>query len=297
MRIFILVSLAMFAFAGNSVFARLGLVGLGGSSTIDPASYTLIRIVSGAIVLAILVSWKQKSIKKLTKHGNWISAAALFGYASAFSYAYVVLETGIGALILFTCVQASMIGWAIIKGDRPLALEWVGLIIDFGAFVWLVSPGLQAPDPFAAFLMLVSGISWAIYSTRGKSATDALTDPLGATAGNFILSIPFALILLVVLFSQVNLDSYGIIMAIGSGVITSAIGYAIWYMALPNISQTQAAIVQLTVPVIAGVGGTLFSGEVWTLRFAISATLILGGVAIAILAKSNRAKSKRTKQH
>lgn len=289
MRIFILVSLAMLAFAGNSVFARLG---LDGTSTIDPASYTLIRLISGAIVLTILVSWRNKSVKKITAGGNWISALALFGYASAFSYAYVVLETGIGALILFTCVQAGMIGWGIIKGDRPIALEWVGLIIAFGAFVWLVSPGLLAPDPFAAFLMLVSGISWAVYSTRGKSVTDAL----GATTGNFILSIPFAIVLLVALLAQVNIDTFGALMAIGSGVITSAIGYAIWYMALPNISQTQAAIVQLTVPVIAGVGGTLFSGEVWTLRFAIAATLILGGVAIAILAKSNRVKSNRAKQ-
>lgn len=281
MRIFILVSLAMIAFAGNSVFARLG---LGSSSSVDPASYTLIRLISGAVVLTIFVSWRNKSVSRITKDGNWISALALFGYASAFSYAYVVLETGMGALILFTCVQAGMIAWGIFKGDRPIVLEWIGLLIAFGAFVWLVSPGLQAPDPIAAFLMFISGISWAVYSTRGKTTKDAL----GATTGNFILSIPFALILLVVLLGQVNLDAYGVYMAIGSGILTSALGYAIWYMALPLISQTQAAIVQLTVPVIAGFGGVLFSSEALTLRFSISATLILGGVAIAILAKSKR---------
>ncbi|MBL1404556.1 MAG: DMT family transporter [Rhizobiales bacterium] len=290
MRIFILVSLAMIAFAGNSVFARLG---LGSSSSIDPASYTLIRLISGAVVLTIVVSWRNKSVTRITKGGNWVSALALFGYASAFSYAYVVLETGMGALILFTCVQAGMIAWGIFKGDRPIALEWLGLIIAFSAFVWLVSPGLQAPDPFAAFLMFVSGISWAVYSTRGKNTKDALNDPLGTTTGNFIMSIPFALILLIALFTQVNIDAYGAYMAIGSGILTSALGYAIWYMALPLISQTQAAIVQLTVPVIAGFGGVLFSSEIFTTRFAISATLILGGVAIAILAKSNRTKSKR----
>lgn len=281
MRIFILVSLAMISFAGNSVFARLG---LGSSSSIDPASYTLIRLISGAVVLTIVVSWRNKSVTRITKGGNWISALALFGYASAFSYAYVVLQTGMGALILFTCVQAGMIAWGIFKGDRPIALEWLGLIIAFSAFVWLVSPSLQAPDPFAAFLMFVSGMSWAVYSTRGKSSADAL----GATTGNFIMSIPFAIILLIALFTQVNIDAYGAYMAIGSGILTSALGYAIWYMALPLISQTQAAIVQLTVPVIAGFGGVLFSSEVFTTRFAISATLILGGVGIAILAKSKR---------
>lgn len=283
MRIFILVSLAMIAFAGNSVFARLG---LNSNTPIDPASYTLIRLISGAVVLTIFVSWRNKSVTRITKGGNWISAAALFGYAAAFSYAYVVLETGMGALILFTCVQVGMIAWGIIKGDRPIALEWFGLVVAFGAFVWLVSPGLQAPDPFAAFLMFVSGISWAVYSTRGKSSTDAL----GTTTGNFILSIPFAIIMLIILAAQVNIEPFGIYMAIGSGILTSALGYAIWYMALPLISQTQAAIVQLTVPVIAGFGGVLFSSEALTMRFAISATLILGGVAIAILAKSERSE-------
>lgn len=286
MRIFILVLLAMIAFAGNSVFARLGLthLGLSGTNTIDPASYTLVRLISGTIVLTIIVSWKKGSTASLIKHGDWISAAALFGYAAAFSFAYLSLETGLGALILFTCVQASMIGWAIFKGDRPTLFEWLGLIIAFGAFAWLVSPGLQAPDPFAAFLMLVAGVSWAVYSTRGRSSQDALS----TTTGNFILSIPFAIALLIVTIGQVNIISYGVLMAIGSGAVTSALGYTIWYMAVRKISQTQAAIVQLSVPVIAGIGGTLFSGEPWTTRFAISAALILGGVAIAILAKLKR---------
>lgn len=272
----------MIAFAGNSVFARLG---LNTQNAIDPASYSLIRLVSGALVLTIFVSYKHNFSKEALNKGNWISGAALFGYAAAFSFAYVNLETGLGALILFSCVQGTMIGWALIQGERPSALEWLGLIIAFGAFVWLVSPGLEAPDPFAAGLMVLSGIAWGIYSIKGKHATDALA----ATTGNFILSVPFAVLLIALTYSQVNLDTFGIIMAIGSGALTSALGYALWYNVLTKITQTQAAIVQLSVPIIAGIGGALFSGEAWTMRFIISSILILGGVSIAILAKSKKA--------
>lgn len=286
MRLFLLTLLTMTAFAANSVFGRLALDSSTADIAIDPASYSLIRLASGAIMLLLLFRFTSKSTKldKQTS-GNWISAFALFAYAAAFSYAYVSLESGMGALILFSCVQGTMIGWAIYSGDRPNLFELTGMTIAFGAFLWLVSPGLAAPNPIAASLMALSGIAWGVYSLRGKQAAD----PLIATTGNFTRAVPFALLLTLLAIQHLSVSLFGTIMAIASGAISSAMGYALWYEVLKNLKSTQAAIVQLSVPVIAGIGGLILLNEPMTQRFVIASILILGGIAIAILAKSSRA--------
>ena len=280
LQLFLLVTLTMVAFAANSVFARLGLSDGG----MDAAEFTFVRLVSGAVVLALLVLSRTGIVSVVREHGNAMSALMLFAYAAGFSFAYLQLDTGTGALILFACVQATMIGWGIATGHKPVALEWAGLIVAFGAFIWLVSPGLSAPDPFSAFLMVVAGIAWGIYSLRGRG----MSNPLAATAGNFILSVPLA-VLLVVIVSSWSFSTFGVIMAIASGAMTSALGYALWYWCLPQITATRAAIVQLSVPAIATIGGIAFSGEELSLRLGLSCALILGGVAIAILAKQKTA--------
>lgn len=288
MRLILITSLTMIAFAANSVLGRMA-IGSGDAPLIDPASFSAIRLVSGALMLAVLVGLTGSGSARSPRFqsGSWASALALFAYAVAFSYAYVALETGIGALILFACVQATMIGWALKEGDRPSGLEWLGLATAFGAFIWLVSPGLSAPDPAAAALMAVSGIAWGAYSLRGRG----LPDPLKATADNFMRSLAFLLPLgamVLLTGSDVHASGRGLVLAVISGSVTSGLGYALWYRVLRQIGATQGAIVQLTVPVIAAIGGTLFVAEGWSLRLVVSSLLILGGVAMAILAKQRR---------
>lgn len=288
MRLVLLTTLTLIAFAANSVLGRMA-IGSGDAALIDPASYSAVRLASGALMLASLVWFNggRHQSNRLPRSGSWASAFALFAYAVAFSYAYVALDTGIGALILFACVQATMIGWSLSEGDRPSWLEWLGLITAFGAFVWLVSPGLSAPDPLAAAAMALSGVAWGIYSLRGRG----LPDPLKATADNFLRSVIFLIPLgMVVLIAQlpVHVSPRGLLLAILSGAITSGLGYALWYRVLRQIGATQGAILQLIVPVMAAFGGTLLLAEDWTLRLVVSSLFILGGVAVAIIAKQRR---------
>lgn len=288
MRLILITSLTMIAFAANSVLGRMA-IGSDDAPLIDPASFSAIRLISGALMLAVLVGLTGSGSARSPRFqsGSWASALALFAYAVAFSYAYVALETGIGALILFACVQATMIGWALKEGDRPSGLEWLGLATAFGAFIWLVSPGLSAPDPLAAALMAVSGIAWGAYSLRGRG----LPDPLKATADNFMRSLAFLLPLgamVLLTGADVHASGRGLVLAVISGAVTSGLGYALWYRVLRQIGATQGAIVQLTVPVIAAIGGSLFVAEGWSLRLVVSSLLILGGVAVAILAKQRR---------
>ena len=288
MRLILITSLTMIAFAANSVLGRMA-IGSGDAPLIDPASFSAIRLISGALMLAVLVGLTGSGSARSPRFqsGSWASALALFAYAVAFSYAYVALETGIGALILFACVQATMIGWALKEGDRPSGLEWLGLATAFGAFIWLVSPGLSAPDPWAAALMAVSGIAWGAYSLRGRG----LPDPLKATADNFMRSLAFLLPLgamVLLTGADVHASGRGLVLAVISGAVTSGLGYALWYRVLRQIGATHGAIVQLTVPVIAAIGGSLFVAEGWSLRLVVSSLLILGGVAVAILAKQHR---------
>lgn len=288
LRLILLTALTMTAFAANSVLGRMA-IGSGETPLIDPASYSAVRLIAGAVALALIVwfSMARRGQSELARSGSWSSAFALFVYAAAFSYAYVALDTGVGALILFACVQATMIGWSLKEGDRPSPLEWLGLLTAFGAFIWLVSPGLAAPDPLAAAAMAVSGIAWGAYSLRGRG----LPDPLKATADNFLRSVVFLAplgVLVAIAGLPVHATGSGLVLAVLSGAVTSGIGYALWYRVLRQIGGTQGAIVQLTVPVIAAFGGTLFLAEAWTLRLALSSVLILGGVALAILAKQRR---------
>ena len=272
MRVVIPTLLAMVAFASNSLLCRLALR----QTTIDAASFTLIRLLSGAIALWLIVITRKA---RRTTAGNWTSALALFAYAAAFSFAYVSLSAGTGALLLFGMVQATMIFGGLRKGERLNARQWFGLAIALGGLVALVFPGLSAPPIGGALLMTGAGVAWGIYSLRGKGAGD----PTSVTAGNFWRSVVFAAVLSMALLRWTNLDLAGIRYAIASGAIASGVGYLIWYSALPGLKATTAATVQLSVPVLAAVGGILFLGESITLRLLLASLLILGGISLVIV--------------
>jgi drug/metabolite transporter (DMT)-like permease len=274
MRVVILTLLAMAAFASNSLLCRLALR----QTTIDAASFTLIRLLSGVIALWLIVITRKPG---RTTAGNWTSALALFAYAAAFSFAYISLSVGTGALLLFGMVQATMIFWGLRKGERLNARQWFGLAIALGGLVALVFPGLSAPPIGGALLMTGAGIAWGIYSLRGKGAGD----PTSVTAGNFWRSVVFAAVLSMALLRWTNLDPAGIRYAIVSGAIASGVGYVIWYSALPGLKATTAATVQLSVPVLAAVGGILFLSESITLRLLLASLLILGGIGLVIIEK------------
>jgi len=274
MRVVILTLLAMVAFASNSLLCRLALT----QTTIDAASFTLIRLLSGVIALWLIVITRKPG---RTTTGNWTSALALFAYAAAFSFAYISLSVGTGALLLFGMVQATMIFWGLRKGERLNARQWFGLAIALSGLVALVFPGLSAPPIGGALLMTGAGIAWGIYSLRGKGAGD----PTSVTAGNFWRSVVFAAVLSMALLRWTNLDPAGIRYAIVSGAIASGVGYVIWYSALPGLKATTAATVQLSVPVLAAVGGILFLSESITLRLLLASLLILGGIGLVIIEK------------
>jgi drug/metabolite transporter (DMT)-like permease len=266
--------LAMIAFAGNSLLCRLALK----DSGIDAASFTTVRIVSGALALWLIVRIRDGTA---AKEGNWPSALALFAYAAAFSYAYISLTAGTGALLLFGAVQATMIGYAIWSGERLRPLQVAGIIFALGGLLGLLLPGLSAPPLLGAALMLAAGIAWGIYSLRGRGAGD----PLRVTAGNFLRSVPFAAALSLATISSASLDGWGFLYAVISGALASGVGYAIWYSALPALSASTAATVQLVVPVLAALGGILFLGEQLTMRFVLASVAILGGIALVILVR------------
>ena len=274
MRVGILTLLAMIAFASNSLFCRIALR----QTTIDAASFTLIRLLSGALALSLIVIARKTG--RLTA-GSWISGLALFAYAAAFSFAYISLSAGTGALLLFGAVQATMILWGLRKGERLNAQQWFGLAMALGGLVALVLPGLSAPPMGGALLMTGAGIAWGIYSLRGKGAGD----PTSVTAGNFWRATVFAALLSVALLRWINLDRAGACYAIVSGSIASGVGYVIWYSALPELKATSAATVQLSVPVLAGLGGIVFLGESISLRLVLASALILGGIGLVIMEK------------
>lgn len=215
--------------------------------------------------------------------GNWLSALALFVYAAGFSFAYVSLPAATGALLLFCAVQATMIAYGVWMGERLLSLQLVGLLLAFGGLVGLLLPGLSAPPMYGSLLMLSAGVAWGVYSLRGKGAGD----PTKVTAGNFLRAVPIAAALSVVMFNGTSLDSAGFWYAVSSGALASGIGYAIWYTALPALKATNAATVQLSVPVIAALGGIGFLGEPITLRLVLASVAILGGIALVILEKQH----------
>jgi drug/metabolite transporter (DMT)-like permease len=267
---------ALIAFAANSVLTRMAL----GRASIDAPSFATIRVVAGAATL-LLVSSLMRRTDRPALRGSWTSALMLFLYAVPFSFAYVSLSTGTGALILFGMVQVTMILAALGSGERPHAWQWVGLVLAFAGLVYLVSPGITAPSPIGSVLMAVAGISWGLYSLWGRSAAD----PLAATTGNFARAVPLVVAVSLAAHSQVRLSSPGIVLAILSGALASGLGYVIWYAALRDLTRTRAATVQLSVPVLAALGGVFFLSEDVSLRLVLSAMLILGGVGIAIVNK------------
>ena len=263
----------MTAFAGNSLFCRLALK----NTSIDATTFSFIRIVSGALALWLVVRVRKEG----PKAGSWLSAFALFAYAAAFSFAYLSLSAGTGALLLFGAVQATMIIWGLRKGERLRLWQMVGLMLALGGLVVLLFPGLSAPPLGGSILMLGAGIAWGIYSLRGQAADD----PICETAGNFWRAVPLAAVLSVALMPWAKLDRAGIGYAILSGAIASGMGYAIWYTALPGLKAAAAAAVQLSVPVLAAAGGILFLDESITLRFLLASVAVLGGIVLVVIEK------------
>ena len=266
----------MIAFAGNSLLCRFALK----HTSIDAASFTTIRLISGAVMLWLIVRMRRGTY---TGGGNWLSSLALFAYAAGFSFSYVSLPAATGALLLFGAVQATMIGYGIWAGERLLKLQLVGLVLALGGLVGLLLPGLSAPPLYGSILMLSAGVAWGIYSLRGKGAGD----PTKVTAGNFLRAVPIAAILSISMLNGASVDTAGFWYAVSSGALASGIGYAIWYTVLPALKATNAATVQLSVPVIAALGGIAFLGEPITLRLALASVAILGGIALVILEKQH----------
>ncbi len=275
-KIFTLTCIALIAFAANSVLARLAL----GNNTIDASGFTSIRLLTGVIVLFTIIQFRKNKTIPSTK-GSWFSGFMLFIYAITFSYAYLSLDTGTGALILFGAVQITIILISIYNGNRLHFTEWFGVIIAFTGFIYLILPGVNTPSTIGFILMSLAGIAWGFYTIKGRTSKNPSVD----TAYNFIKTIPFVLVLLLITFDKENYSFEGIILAIISGGITSGIGYTIWYIALKGLTSIQAAVVQLLVPAIAAFGGVLFIAETITQRLTIASLLILGGVLIVVLGK------------
>ena len=276
MKIFILTSLALIAFAANSVLCRLAL----GNNVIDATSFTIIRLLAGAIVLFCILIFSKEKTTTMSK-GNLLSSVMLFLYAITFSFAYLSLDTGTGALILFGAVQITIIIHTILSGNKLRPLEWLGVIISFLGFIYLISPGVSSPSITGFILMTIAGISWGIYTIKGQTSKNPLMD----TTYNFIKTLPFITILYIATMTKSNYSTEGILLAIISGAVTSGIGYTIWYMAIRGLSSIQSAVLQLLVPVIAAFGGVIFISEIITVRLTISSILILGGVLIITLYK------------
>lgn len=264
----------MLAFAANSILCRFALE----RTAIDPASFTAIRLISGAAMLWIVVRMRGRDTKVA---GNWSSALALFVYAAGFSFAYVSMPTATGALLLFGTVQITMMGHAIWAGERLRLPQVIGYLLALGGLVALLMPGLSAPPLVGAALMLGAGIAWGIYSLCATGQGEATQ----VTAGNFLRTIPFALVLLLVMRENLSLDFAGVGYAVASGALTSGIGYVIWYSALRLLKATTAATVQLSGPLIVALGGIVFLAEPLTLRWAIASVAILSGITLAIMQK------------
>ncbi|CAO3404670.1 DMT family transporter [Azospirillum palustre] len=280
----LLTLLAMLAFAANSILCRLALT----QTATDPAGFTLVRIASGAASLWL--------IARATGHakagaGSWRGAAALLAYAAAFSFAYLTMTAGTGALLLFGAVQATMILVGLYRGERLVPLQWGGLALALGGLALLLAPGLSAPDPLGALLMVVAGAAWGIYSLLGRASRD----PIATTAGNFLRAAPMAavLALLAALAGPLSggglrWDQGGLVYAVLSGALASGVGYSIWYAALPALTAARAASVQLSVPVITALVAVLALGERITPVLAVSSVAVLGGIALVILGKSRQ---------
>lgn len=254
-----------------------------GRHLIDPAAFTAIRIASGAVALALL-AWPERARRAATPgtRAGWRSGFLLFAYAIAFSLAYMTLTASTGALILFAAVQATIIAGAIANGERPRALEWCGLGLALAGLVYLTLPGLSAPPLAGSLLMLAAGVAWGLYTLRGRGSPSPLLD----TARNFACAVPPVIMVAVVMHTGWHASRSGIVYAAASGVIASGLGYVVWYAALRGLSASRAAMVQLAVPVIAALGAVLLLSEPVGTRLLVSAALILGGIALALMRRS-----------
>jgi drug/metabolite transporter (DMT)-like permease len=298
-RTLLLTFVTLLAFASNSVLCRVALAG----GEIDAGSFTAVRLLSGAAFLWLVVVLPRRvreGERPREPHsdadpargdarppvGSWPMAFFLFAYAVCFSFAYLSLSAATGGLILFGCVQVTMIVCGIVRGERPSAWEWIGLVVALGGLVYLFLPKLAAPSLIGGSLMALAGVSWGFYSLLGRG----VPDPSLATAGNFARSVPFTLVFF--LFAPIgltaNASSKGILLAVVSGAVTSGLGYVVWYYALKGLTATRAAVVQLAVPVIVALGGVAFIGEPLTLSLVVSGALILGGIAIVIAGKASK---------
>lgn len=277
-RVVILATLSMLAFAGNSLLARAALQG----GRIDAASFTTLRLIAGAALLWLLVRLRHDAP---TGRGNWLSALALFVYAAGFSLAYVQLPAASGALLLFGAVQATMIGRGVWLGERLRPLQAAGFVLALAGIVGMLLPGLSAPSLAGSLLMLSAGVAWGVYSLRGQGSGD----PTRVTADNFLRAASIATVLSVFWHRAAHMDAVGVLLAVTSGALASGIGYVIWYAVLPQLKATQAATVQLSVPVLAALGGVLLLGEPLTLRLVLASVAILGGILLVVRAPRSHA--------
>lgn len=270
----------MLAFAANSLLCRLAL----GLELIDAATFTSVRMISGAVTLALILLLRGQAIER--GKADWRTVITLFSYMAFFSFAYLSLSAGTGALILFGAVQLTMFIFALRAGEHFPLLSWAGLAMAILGLIYLVSPGVTAPDPWGAVLMAVAGVSWGFYSLLGRGAAD----PLQVTARNFAYSVP--LVLAVSLFFQgdFSISANGLLLAVASGALASGCGYVIWYAALPGLTATRAATVQLSVPAIAAFGGVVLLSEEATLRLLLASAATLGGLAIVLAGKTKKAQ-------
>ncbi len=267
---------ALIAFAANSVLCRRAL----GGETIDAASFTFIRLLAGAVVLFIFLQIKRDSASSLAK-GSWSASFMLFIYAVSFSYAYISLDTGTGALILFASVQITMLLVTVFSGNRLHASEWLGIVIAFTGFVYLIIPDITTPSVVGFLLMAIAGIAWGLYTLKGRASVSPLND----TAYNFIRTIPLLIVLGIISLKGAHITSEGIMLAVLSGALASGVGYSIWYAALGGLTSTQAAVLQLLVPIIAAAGGVVFVNEAITVRLMSASGLVLGGILIVVLGR------------
>ena len=284
MKIATLIIFALLAFAANSVLTRFALA----NGQIGPEAFFAIRLLAGAITLLALAHFRG-GLRALPQHGSAISAAALLIYATAFSWAYISLDTGVGALILFGVVQLTMFIGSILTSERPPMRSWIGAVLGMAGLTILFAPGADVPDLPGALLMILAAIAWGVYSLRGRSATS----PLLATAANFVYAAPVGIVLWLLIPGTIDATNMGVILAIASGGLASGIGYAVWYGVLPKMSGPTAAILQLTVPIIALAGGVVFLGETVGIRFAFATFCIIGGVVVAVYQRPHHSGAKQ----
>ena len=277
-----LTAAAMLAFAANSLLCRMAL----GGGLIDAASFTSVRMISGAALLLLIVLPRWLRDRRRGGRPPWDlrMAAMLFAYMICFSFAYLTLSAGTGALLLFGAVQLTMFVAALRGGEYFPPLAWVGFALATTGLVYLVAPGVTAPDPVGALLMIAAGVAWGFYSLLGRGAPDSL----GATAGNFLLGVPLVLGASLVFAGELQFSRAGVLLAVLSGAIASGLGYVVWYAALRGLAATQAATVQLSVPVIAAAGGAVLLSEPVTLRLLLASAATLGGIALVLLQRSRR---------